>query len=339
MKNSIKYLATLSLGVLLLAGCGADDNSADDTAVDGAVDEETTEETTGDKLKVVTSFTILEDIARQIGGDDVEIHNLVPTGTDPHEYEPLPGDMKAATDADVLFYNGLNLEGGEDGWFMKMVDSVNQSMENIYNLSEGVEPQYVTEELDADVIAAQNLGPDADGEINPHAFISPHVGIILTENMRDALVEQDPDNAADYEERAADYLDRLNEMDEKYHDVVNDLPEDKRILVTSERAFQYMTKEYGLKEGFIWALDTEDTGSPEQIKSLVEFIDRNNVEVLFIESNVDPRPMETVSEQTGVPFSSKPIYSDEIGKPGDEVDTYMKFLEYNINLIQDELKN
>lgn len=332
MNKLFKSLATLSMGALLLTACGTNDSPAGDATGDGPADE-----TTSETLKVVTSFTILEDIARQIGGDDVEIHNLVPTGTDPHEYEPLPGDMKAATDADVLFYNGLNLEGGENGWFFKMVDSVNQNLENIYNLSEGVDPQFVTEEIDAEVIEAQNLGPDADGEINPHAFISPHVGIILTENMLDAFVEKDPENAEAYEERAADYLERLNGMDEKYRELVNDLPEERRTLVTSERAFQYMTKEYGLKEGFIWALDTEDTGSPEQIKSLVAFIETHEVPVLFIESNVDSRPMETVSEQTGVPFSSKPIYSDEIGKPGDEVDTYMKFLEYNINLIHDEL--
>lgn len=323
MKKIFKYLATLSMGLLLLSACGTDtgDNA---------------EESTGE-LKVVTSFTILSDIAEQIGGEDVTVHNLVPSGTDPHEYEPLPKDMKAATDADILLYNGLNLEGGEQGWFFKMVDAVNQDSEKINNLSEGVQPMYVTEELDADVVEAQDLGPDADGEINPHAFISPHVGIILTENMRDAFMEQDPDNADAYDQRASEYLDRLNEMDQKYHEVIQDIPEEERILVTSERAFQYMTKEYGLKEGFIWALDTEDTGSPEQIKSLVKFIEENDVPVLFIESNVDARPMETVSNQTGVPFSSRPIYSDEIGNKGDEVDTYMKFLEYNINLIHDEL--
>lgn len=322
MKKIMKYLTTLSMGAILLAGCGNDDA--------------TVNEEDDDKLAVVTSFTILADIAEQIGGDDVSVHNLVPTGTDPHEYEPLPGDMKAATDADVLFYNGLNLEGGEAGWFFKMVDAVNAEDEKVYNLSEGVEPLHVTDELDADIVAAQNLGA-AEGAINPHAFISPHVGIILTENMRDALMERDPDNADAYEERATEYLDRLREVDARYHEVVQSMPEEDRVLVTSERAFQYMTKEYGLKEGFIWALDTEDTGSPEQIKSLVAFVEENDVPVLFIESNVDPRPMEAVSKQTGVPFSEKPIYSDEIGKTGDEVDTYMKFLEYNIDLIHDEL--
>lgn len=315
------------MGALLLTACGTDmeDAPADDASG------------SDDKLEVVTSFTILSDIAEQIGGDQVSVHNLVPTGTDPHEYEPLPKDMKAATDADILFYNGLNLEGGEEGWFFKMVNSVSQDPDKIYNLSDGVEPMLVTEELDADIVEAQAL--DDEGAINPHAYISPQVGIIFAENMLDAFLEVDPDNADHYEEKADEYIARLNEMDEKYRELVNDLPEDRRVLVTSERAFQYMTKEYGLKEGFIWALDTEDTGSPEQIKSLVSFVEEYDVPVLFIESNVDARPMETVSEQTGVPFSSKAIYSDEIGKPGDEVDTYMKFLDYNINLIHDELKN
>lgn len=328
MKKLLKLFAGLSLGVLLLSACGTNEN-------EGTTDNESTE--IDGKMKVVSSFTILSDIAEQIGGDDVEIHNLVPTGTDPHEYEPLPKDMKAATDADILLYNGLNLEGGKDGWFFKMIDSVNQEEERIYNLSEGVEPMYITQDLDEDVLEAQELDEDAHGEINPHAFISPHVGIILAENTRDAFMEQDPDNADRYQERAEEYLERLHEQDEKYHEVVQTIPEEDRILVTSERAFQYMTNEYGLKEGFIWALDTEDTGTPEQIKSLVAFIEKYDVPVLFIESNVDPRPMETVSKQTGVPFSSKPIYSDEIGKKGEEVDTYMKFLEYNINLIHDEL--
>ncbi|MDN6195194.1 MAG: zinc ABC transporter substrate-binding protein [Atopostipes suicloacalis] len=323
MKKILKYFTVLSMGLLFLAACGSDNGNE-------------AEESDG-KLNVVTSFTILADIAEQIGGEDVNIHNLVPTGTDPHEYEPLPKDMKAATDADILLYNGLNLEGGKEGWFFKMVDAVDQEEDKIYNLSEGVKPMNITDELDAEQIEAQELDEEEHGEINPHAFISPQVGIILTENMRDAFVEQDPDHADAYEERASDYLDRLGEMDQKYHEVVQDIPEEDRILVTSERAFQYMTEEYGLKEGFIWALDTEDTGTPEQIKSLVSFIEKYDVPVLFIESNVDSRPMETVSNQTGVPFSDRPIYSDEIGKKGDEVDTYMKFLEYNINLIHDEL--
>ncbi|MCM3111215.1 metal ABC transporter solute-binding protein, Zn/Mn family [Lederbergia lenta] len=313
MGKIFKGIIVASMAVFLLAACGKDDNP---------------KEKTSDKdkpLQVVTSFTIIEDIAREIGGDAVEIHNLVPTGTDPHEYEPLPQDVKKATDADILFYNGLNLEGGKHGWFFKMIDSVGQKEENIYSLTERVEPMYLS-------------GDDGkDEEINPHAFIDPDVGIKMAEDMRDALMEKDPDRKDFYEERGNEYISRLQEINKEYEQKINDIPKEKRILVTSERAFQYMAAHYGLEEGFIWEIDTEENGSPQQIKSLVSFVKERQVPVLFIESNVDARPMETVSKETGIPFSKKPIYSDEIGKPGEEVDTYMKYLHYNIKLIHDEL--
>ena len=314
MKRLFKYLALTSMSLLLLTACAPGDSPVEDSS-----------EREG-PLKVIASFTIIQDLAREIGGDDVEIHNLVPTGTDPHEYEPLPQDIKKATDADILFYNGLNLEGGKDGWFFRMIDSVNQKEENIFSLTERVEAMYISSD------------DGKEEEINPHAFIDPSVGIKMAEDMRDAFIKMDPDNKDNYEKRADAYLSRLKDIDKKYEEMINEIPEEKRILVTSERAFQYMADHYGLKEGYIWAIDTEENGSPEQIKSLIQFIEDNNVPVLFIESNVDRRPMETVSRETGIPLSQKPIYSDEIGRPGEEVDTYIKYLNYNIDLIYSELK-
>jgi len=308
MKKWMKWIALASFVVFVLAACG----KKDDTAAGKG------------KLKVVTSFTIIEDMAREIGGADVEIHNLVPTGTDPHEYEPLPKDTKAATDADILFYNGLNLEGGKKGWFYKMIDSVGQKKENIFKLTDRVKPMYLQTEGE-------------EGEINPHAFIDPAVGIKMAEDMTKAFVKKDPDKKANYEKRGNAYVELLKEIDKQYAEKINDIPKDKRMLVTSERAFQYMTAHYGLKEAFIWEIDTEENGSPSQIKNLVQFVHKHKVPVLFIESNVDRRPMETVSKETGVSFSKKPIYSDEIGKPGEAVDTYIKYLNYNIKLIHDEL--
>lgn len=313
MKKLLTWVGLSLLSVFLLAACG-DDGKSESNVPKG-----------DEPLKVVTSFTIIADMANEIGGDLVEVYNLVPTGTDPHEYEPLPNDIKAATDADVLFYNGLNLEGGEKGWFFKMVDTVNQKEENIFSLTERVEPMYLT---------------DADGrdeEINPHAFIDPAVGVKMAEDMRDALVKKHPAKSDEIQKRGDAYVQRLKEIDKEYEERINDIPEDKRILVTSERAFQYMTSHYGLKEAYIWEIDTEENGSPTQIKNLVEFIKTHEVPVLFIESNVDARPMETVANETGVSIAKKKIYSDEIGKSGDEVDTYVKYLNYNINLIHDEL--
>jgi len=319
MKNLAKWLTLSLLAVFMLAACGNDDKGKQ-----GAEDGDKAAET-GDKLKVVTSFTIIADMAREIGGDYVEVYNLVPTGTDPHEYEPLPNDIKAATDADVLFYNGLNLEGGEKGWFFKMMDSVGQKDENIYSLTENVEPKY--------------LGGD-DGreeEINPHAFIDPAVGVKMAEAMRDALIEKHPTHSEQIQEQGDKYVLRLQELDDEFAERISTVPEENRVLITSERAFQYLNDHYGLKEAFIWEIDTEENGSPKQIKELVQYIKDHKVPVLFVESNVDTRPMETVSEETGVPIAEKPIYSDEIGNPGDEVDTYVKYLTYNMDLIHDEL--
>ncbi|WP_432352334.1 metal ABC transporter solute-binding protein, Zn/Mn family [Sporosarcina sp. A2] len=312
MKKLVTWMGLSLMAVFMLAACGNDKESA--SAPDGK-----------EKLKVVTSFTIIADMARQIGGDYIDVHNLVPSGTDPHEYEPLPKDIKAATDADVLFYNGLNLEGGDKGWFKKMTDAVHQKDENIYNLTEKVTPKYLTEE------------EGRDEEINPHAFIDPAVGVLMAEKITEVLIEKHPTDSDNIKKLGEEYVARLKDLDKEYGERINDIPEQNRTLVTSERAFQYMNDHYGLKEAYIWEIDTEENGSPKQIKDLVHFIQEHKVPVLFVESNVDTRPMETVSKETGVPMAEKFIYSDEIGDPGDEIDTYVKYLQYNIDLIHDEL--
>src|SRR5699024_11034565 len=134
-------------------------------------------------------------------------------------------------------------------------------------------------------------------EINPHVFLDPNNGIIMAENTRDALIAVDPENEDLYKENTEKYLKRLEEIDEDYANRLGEIPDDERILVTSERAYQYMADRYDLEEGYIWEIDTEENGTPEQITSLVEFIEENNPPVLFVESNVDERPMETVSNE------------------------------------------
>lgn len=315
-----------SMLIFLLAACGNDESNESEANESNDNEETNTEaedDSSDDHLQVVTSFTIIADVANEIGGDDVDIHNLVPTGTDPHEYEPLPEDIKKATDADVLFYNGLNLEGGEQGWFFKMVDAVDQDEDKIFSVTQQVEPMYLGDE--------EENGKKE--EINPHSFIDPANGIKMAEDMRDAFIEMDPDNEENYNERAEAYLDRLDEINKEYEEKLGEIPEEERYLVTSERAFQYMADHFDLEEGFIWEIDTEENGSPEQIKELVSFLEDNEVPMLFVESNVDERPMETVSNESGVPIYEKPIYSDEIGAVGEEVDTYVKYLNYNIDVM------
>lgn len=334
MKKLVQLLGLSLLALLMLAACGNDDGA--DTSKDEDKDDQETEEVetevegeatteSDDKLSVIASFTIIADMAREIGGDYVEVYNMVPSGTDPHEYEPLPEDIKAATDADILFYNGLNLEGGDSGWFSKMIEAVNQDEENVYSLTENVEPKYLSGD------------EGRDEEINPHAFIDPAVGVQMAESMRDALIENHPTNADEIKEQGDAYVQRLQDLDDEFAERIETIPEENRVLVTSERAFQYLNDHYGLDEAFIWEIDTEENGSPKQIKELVTYLQDNEVPVLFVESNVDERPMETVSAESGIPIAEKKIYSDEIGDPGDEIDTYIKYLQYNMELIHDEL--
>ena len=313
MTKRITLGVFISMISIILVACGGNGESKND------------KEGKDDKLEVMASFTIISDMAREIGGDKVEVYNLVPTGTDPHEYEPLPEDTKQATDADILFYNGLNLEGGDEGWFSRLIDSVNQDEDRVFSLTEEVEPKYLEEE-DSD-----------ETEINPHGFIDPGVGIKMAEEMRDALMEVDADNADYYEEQGNKYVDRLKDIEEDYDKRLGDLPEDNKTLVTSELAYQYLTDHYDMKEASIWKIDTEENGSPKQIKSLISYIKDHDVPTLFLESNVDERPMETVSEESDVDIFDKPIYSDEIGEPGEEVDTYVKYLNYNIDIIEEGL--
>ncbi|MGM8364527.1 metal ABC transporter solute-binding protein, Zn/Mn family [Virgibacillus sp. W0181] len=320
MRSMIKAMILACLALFVFAACGNDNGGPEETDNNKAKDA-----SNGDKLQVVSSFTIIADVVREIGGDKVEVHNLVPTGTDPHEYEPLPEDIKKATDADVLFYNGMNLEGGKDGWFFKMIDSVGQDESKVYSVTERVEPMYLEDKA------------TKEEEVNPHTFIDPAAGIKMAEDMRDAFMEVDPDNKDYYDDRATEYLERLRAIDQDYEERLGEIPEENRVLVTSECAFQYMLDHYGLEEKCIWKVDTEENGSPQQIKSLVSYIKDHNVPVLFVESNVDPRPMETVSQESGVEIFDIPIYSDEIGSPGDEVDTYVKYLNYNIDVISEGL--
>ncbi|MCM3711322.1 metal ABC transporter solute-binding protein, Zn/Mn family [Sporosarcina luteola] len=307
MKRKLLTLSIVSIMALLLSACGGKKEGAEE-----------------DEIQIVATFSILTDIVNEVGGDRVAVHSMVPIGTDPHEYEPLPEDIKKAADADAIFYNGLNLEGGKTGWFSKLIASVGKDENDVYELMAGVEPKYIT------------TADGKDEEINPHAFLDPIVGIQMVENARDALSEIDPDHKDSYEKNADALLKELHGIDELYKTKISEIPEEHRILVTSERAYQYMTDRYGLQEAFLWDIDTEEIGTPRQIKSLVDFIKEHDVPALFVETNVDRRPMETVSKETGVDIASE-LYSDELGKPGTDGGSYVKFLRYNIEKIHDGL--
>lgn len=282
------------------------------------------------KFNVVTSFSVLEDMTRQIGGEHVNVYNLVPVGQDPHEYELRPADTTHAQDADLLISSGMNLEGGNDGWISRLMTAVNLDASQHVEATRGIKPLYITDGIQITDEVALDEAADADeDEVNPHVFVDPANGAKMAENVAEALIRADPEHAADYRANRDAYVGRINELAGSYDELFAGVAERDRIIVTSERAFQYLAKRYGLAEGYIWLIDTEESGSPEQLKRAVDFVREHRPRALFVETNVNQRPMETVSEETGVPIAGT-LYSDELGAPGTPAGTYIGFLEHNL---------
>jgi ABC-type Zn uptake system ZnuABC Zn-binding protein ZnuA len=282
------------------------------------------EETENEKLKIVTTYSIIYDIVRNVAGDQTEIHSMVPIGANPHEYDPLPLDVKKTTDADVIFYNGLNLEEG-GGWFKKLMETTGNSQTDspVYQVSEGVDPIY---------LESQGL----ENETDPHAWLDLRNGIIYTKNVRDALIDIDPENESIYQENAQKYIAQLEELHNKTLEQISEIPEEKLFLITSEGAFKYFGNAYGLETGYIWEINSENQGSPEQILNVVNLINSKNISALFVETSIDPRSMETVSNETGVPIVGK-VYTDSLGEVGSDGDTYLKMMEWNTKVILEGL--
>lgn len=310
MKNVWKVLLSSFFVILVLAGC----SDSKETGSNGE-----------DKIKVVTTYSILYDIVKNVGGDQVEIHSLAPVGSNPHEYDPLPLDIQKTTDADIVFYNGLNLEAG-NSWFEKLIETAGKDGEDgpVFRLSEGVKPKLLTSK-------------GHDGEEDPHAWLDIKNGIKYAENARDALSEIDPDNAKIYEKNAEEYISKLEALHKKAQENFNDIPKEKRYLVTSEGAFKYFSEAYDFNAGYIWEINAENQGTPQQVKSVVDLINENEIPVLFVETSIDPRSMEMVSKETGVPIGGK-LFTDSLGKPGEDGDSYIKMMEWNITTIHDNLK-
>lgn len=314
MKHFLKLFITGLVAVVILAGCSESKETV--SQEDGNQQKE--------KLQVITTYSILYDIVKNIGGDEVEIHSLAPVGSNPHEYDPLPLDIQKTTDADIVFYNGLNLEAG-NSWFEKLIETAGKAGEDgpVYRLSEGVEPKYLTSE-------------GHEGEEDPHAWLDVRNGIRFAENARDALIEVDPENAAIYEENAKEYISKLEKLHQDAIDNFNKIPKEKRYLVTSEGAFKYFSDAYQFEAGYIWEINAENQGTPQQVKQIVDIINEKEIPVLFVETSIDPRSMEMVSEETGVPIGGT-LFTDSLGKPGEDGDSYINMMEWNINVILENL--
>ena len=304
-----RYLVLLLVAIVGLAACSSQKSSSDSSS---------------SKLNVVATNSIIADITKNIAGDKINLHSIVPVGQDPHEYEPLPEDVKKTSKADLIFYNGINLETGGNAWFTKLVENA-QKKENkdYYAVSEGVDVIYLE-------------GQNEKGKEDPHAWLNLENGIIFAQNIAKRLIEKDPDNKATYEKNLKAYVEKLTALDKEAKEKFNNIPEEKKMIVTSEGCFKYFSKAYNVPSAYIWEINTEEEGTPDQIKSLVEKLRKTKVPSLFVESSVDDRPMKTVSKDTNIPIYAK-IFTDSIAEKGEDGDSYYSMMKYNLDKISEGL--
>ncbi|MFC4627594.1 metal ABC transporter substrate-binding protein [Promicromonospora alba] len=269
-----------------------------------------------DRPVVLTTFTVLADVAQNVAGDHLRVESITKVGAEIHGYEPTPRDIAKASEADLILDNGLNLES----WFGQFVESVDVPHVVV---SDGVEPLDITEDAYA-------------GKPNPHAWMSPVNVQLYVDNMVDAFAELDPAHAADFETNGAAYQAELQKVQDELVTGLSALPENQRALVTCEGAFSYLARDAGLTEQYIWPVNAEQQATPQQITSAIEFVQANDVPAVFCESTVSDKPMQQVVEATGAAFGGT-LYVDSLSAADGPVPTYLDLIRYDATTIVDAL--
>ncbi|TDQ57186.1 manganese/iron transport system substrate-binding protein [Mesocricetibacter intestinalis] len=265
------------------------------------------------KLKVVTTFTIIQDMAQNIAGDAAEVRSITKPGAEIHEYQPTPKDIAQAQSADLILWNGLNLERWFERFFQNMQDKP------AVIVSEGIEPLSIYEGA-------------YKGLPNPHAWMSPSNALIYIENIKKALVKYDPQNAPIYEDNAGRYAEKIKRADQEFRTRLAAVPEQQRWLVTSEGAFNYLTKDYGLKEIYLWPINAEQQGTPQQVRRVIDLVRKNKIPVVFSESTISPKPMQQVAKETGAKYGGV-LYVDSLSAADGPVPTYLDLLNITVSTI------
>lgn len=265
------------------------------------------------KFKVVTTFTVIQDIAQNVAGNAAIVESITKPGAEIHEYEPTPKDIVKAQSADLILWNGLNLER----WFERFFQNIKDKPAVV--VTEGIQPLSIYE------------GPYKDAP-NPHAWMSPSNALIYIENIKNALVKYDPQNAAVYEKNAADYAQKIKQLDEPLRAKLAQIPEAQRWLVTSEGAFSYLAKDYNLKEGYLWPINAEQQGTPQQVRKVIDLVRKNNIPVVFSESTISPKPAQQVAKESGAKYGGV-LYVDSLSAKKGPVPTYIDLLNVTVSTI------
>lgn len=266
-----------------------------------------------EKMKVVTSFTVIADIARNVAGDSATVESITKPGAEIHDYQPTPQDIVRAQDAKLVLWNGMNLER----WFERFMQDVKNAQSII--VSEGVEPLSIYE------------GPYS-GKPNPHAWMSTASALVYVENIRKAFVEHDPANEKTYNGNAAAYAGKIKAIRNKLQNTIDTIPEDRRYLVTSEGAFSYLAKDLGFKEAYLWPINADQQGTPKQVKNVIDTVRKNNIPVVFSESTVSDKPAKQVAAESGALYGGI-LYVDSLTEEDGPVPTYLDLLEVTTGTI------
>lgn len=269
------------------------------------------------EFKVVTTFTVIADMARNVAGDAATVVSVTRPGAEIHGYQPTPRDLVGAMDADLILWNGLNLEL----WFEQFLS----------NLGE-VPSVTVTDGIDPLPIA---IGP-YEGAPNPHAWMGLDNAIVYITNIRDALATHDPDNAAIYGANAEAYIAQLRATLEPLRARIAEIPESDRWLVTCEGAFSYLARDMGLSELYLWPMNADQTGTPQQVRGVIDQVRAQDIGVVFCESTVSSAPAEQVARETGARFGGV-LYVDSLSEPGGPVPTYLDLLRVTTQTVVDGL--
>ncbi|WP_226627088.1 metal ABC transporter substrate-binding protein [Alloyangia pacifica] len=271
-----------------------------------------------DKMKVVTTFTVLADMAAQVAGEAAEVVSVTKPGAEIHGYQPTPRDIVRARGADLILWNGLNLEL----WFEQFLSNL-RDVPSV-TLSEGI---------DQIPIAAGAY----QGKPNPHAWMGLENALIYIDNIASAFAEHDPGNAATYEANAAAYKDELRATLEPLRARIAAIPEAQRWLVTCEGAFSYLARDFGMKELYLWPMNADQMGTPQQVRAVIDGVTGNDIPVVFCESTVSTRPAEQVARETGAAYGGV-LYVDSLSEPGGPVPSYLDLLGVTARTIAEGLE-
>ncbi|PJI92334.1 manganese/iron transport system substrate-binding protein [Yoonia maricola] len=270
-----------------------------------------------DKFKAITTFTVIADMAQNVAGDTAIVESITKAGAEIHGYQPTPGDIIRAQDADLILWNGLNLELWFEQFFGNLSDVPSAT------LSDGIEPMSIS-------------SGEYDGKPNPHAWMSLESALIYVDNIRDAFVAHDPENAATYEANAETYKAEITATIAPLREEILALPAEQRWLVSCEGAFSYLARDFQMQELYLWPINADSQGTPQQVRRVIDTVRENDIPAVFCESTVSQAPAEQVARETDAEYAGV-LYVDSLTGADGPVPTYLDLLRVTTQTIAEGL--